>query len=421
MQFSIRAKVCTFVILLLSALNAVAQPKVFFSSGTASTIIKADLDGSNAATILTGVTIVYGIELDTANRKIYWTDQSAGTVERANFDGTSREVLISGISAPEGLALNVSANKMYFTAGTATRAIFRADLDGSNISVVINSRGGVFHDLDIDTTNGKLYWTEGSDKTIYRVNLDGSNDELLLDDSKVLASDGAIEGIALDVANGIIYYNTGNSIRKANLDGTNESEVFTLSSFGEGLAYDALNKRLYVTLFSDNSSGLISTALDGSDVKLLATTHSSVYGVAVNPEFRIVTPGTPLEDAPFPVVTDTTVRIIMEEFKAAALNLAAARLYGTTKPTAAAVRRKGKLGVIYQNIAGRIIDETGGPAVGREMRKRKSKRNVLTLRHLPNGVYVTRYRVLITRTKNGKTRVVGKTGYSPDAQFTIAQ
>ena len=37
--------------------------------------------------------------------RIYWTDKEAGTIQRANLDGTNIETLVTGLDEPTGLAL----------------------------------------------------------------------------------------------------------------------------------------------------------------------------------------------------------------------------------------------------------------------------------------------------------------------------
>jgi len=58
------------------------------------TIQRADLDGSNVETLLTGLSGPEFIAIDETNYKIYWTDDGDNKIRRANTDGSSVEVLL---------------------------------------------------------------------------------------------------------------------------------------------------------------------------------------------------------------------------------------------------------------------------------------------------------------------------------------
>ena len=72
-----------------------------------------------------------------------WTDLDMGSIHRADLDGSNIEVLITGLESPSGLALDVGGGKMYWTewtdldTGRSEVSIYRADLDGSNIEILI--------------------------------------------------------------------------------------------------------------------------------------------------------------------------------------------------------------------------------------------------------------------------------------------
>jgi hypothetical protein len=40
---------------------------------------------------------------------MYWSDIVAGMIERANLDGSDAEVLVTGLNGPAGIALDLSA------------------------------------------------------------------------------------------------------------------------------------------------------------------------------------------------------------------------------------------------------------------------------------------------------------------------
>ena len=199
-------------------------------------IYRANLDGSNAEPFFTGGENPWGIALDISGNKIYWTEHEAQKVQRADLDGTNVEVLLTSKSTiPVGLALDGAENKMYWT-DQGTNMIRRADLDGANIEDLVKAlRTPV--GLALDVAGGKMYWTNSDTSVIQRADLDGSNVENLLTvpDIRDISPHREIGmgGIALDVIGGKMYwtdwqtvetegwFSSQYEIRRANLDGTN--------------------------------------------------------------------------------------------------------------------------------------------------------------------------------------------------------
>ena len=109
-------------------------------SGTGK-VQRANLDGSNIETLVTGLEAPFGITLDADGGQIYWTDAGTGKVQRTNLDGSIIETLVTGLEAPFGIALDVDEGKMYWTGAdtdvSGTYAVQRANLDGSNIETLV--------------------------------------------------------------------------------------------------------------------------------------------------------------------------------------------------------------------------------------------------------------------------------------------
>ena len=118
--------------------------------------------------------------------QMYWTHQTdetegTGKIQRANLDGSDIETLISGLDKPFGLALDVTGGKVYWTGWDK---IQRANLDGSNIEALVTEEDGLgfpASPLVLDVSGGKMYWTVwGTGSGLARIqcaNLDGSNVE----------------------------------------------------------------------------------------------------------------------------------------------------------------------------------------------------------------------------------------------------
>ena len=207
--------------------------------------------------------------------QMYWTDWGTETIQRANLDGSNVEILVSGVNS-SGLALDVAEGKMYYS----TRGkIQRANLDGSNVETLVtgvNSSG-----LALDVTEGKIYWTERSEHRIRRADLNGSNIEILAGghgQSRAVLRVSAPYGFALDTAWNKMYWTdiSTETIQRADLDGSNV-ETLVAGVNGLGLTLDIAGGKMYYS-----TRGKIRRAdLDGSNVETLVT-GVTTFGLALN-------------------------------------------------------------------------------------------------------------------------------------------
>ncbi|MEN0049190.1 MAG: DUF5050 domain-containing protein [Bacteroidota bacterium] len=127
--------------------------------------------------------------------------------------------------------------------------------DGTTTSTLVSST--LNHTgIAIDETNGEMYWCTAQSGQIRKANLDGSNQ------STVLATGSFY--IALDVPNNKMYWTIfgAGTVRRANLDGTNAETIASGQSSPVGIALDLVNNKVYWT---ESSSNQINRAnLDGS-------------------------------------------------------------------------------------------------------------------------------------------------------------
>ena len=139
----------------------------------------------------------------------------SGSVLRADVDGSNRTIVGKVGFGPDGVAIDVSRGHIYWTSMGKPRdndgTITRADFDGGDVQIVVPA-GGTFtpKQLKLDLQHGKLYWSDREGMRVMRANLDGTDIETV-----VTAGEGEQDrgdqrnwcvGIALDVANGKIYW-----------------------------------------------------------------------------------------------------------------------------------------------------------------------------------------------------------------------
>ena len=174
------------------ALDLVADKMYWTQQGTGA-IWRADLDGANGETLVE-VEDPQSIALDVARGKMYWTGREAspfsdaGIIQRADLDGENVATLLTGLHKPENIALDLVAGAMYWADG----GILRANLDGSSLEILVPRLARPM-DLAIDAVGGKIYWTDRNGGSIQRADLDGENVEEIVS--------GLVRpvGIALDV------------------------------------------------------------------------------------------------------------------------------------------------------------------------------------------------------------------------------
>ena len=186
----------------LPGLLAISRGKMYWSGE--STIYRTELDGSNAEVLVTvapdGSLWIF---LDIAGGKMYyWIEDNdsvsqgskriSGIIRRTDLDGSNVEDLLDVVRAPWYFdpALEVVGGKIYWINSHVedesyiSTTILRADLDGSNVEVLVT--GISAEQLILDGVGGKMYWTDwgrdywSPDGTIQRANLDGSNIEILV-------------------------------------------------------------------------------------------------------------------------------------------------------------------------------------------------------------------------------------------------
>ncbi|WP_235216756.1 Ig-like domain-containing protein [Archangium violaceum] len=206
------------------AIDPVTQA-LFYNRGSA--VVRADSDGANPVDIVANGGAPYGLAVDSTRRKVYWSDFNGNRVMVAELDGSNPTLVLGGINSPSGLAIDEPNGKVYLITYNSTQ-LLRFDLDGSNLETIDASPGGQGVGVAVDSSGGKVYYsTRGAH--IYVANLDGSNR------TTVVTGQGSVQGIAIDVAKGDLYWSDpmAGMIRTARLaDGSGIRDV--TSSGGNG-------------------------------------------------------------------------------------------------------------------------------------------------------------------------------------------
>ena len=248
--------------------------KMYWCEGSSSRISRSNLDGTSIEVLIsTGLITPDGMALDLGSGKIYWAEQG-GSIKRANLDGTSIELIVNAGGVPDSVALNFAATRVCWTESGAGR-IRCSDFSGSNVVTVVDSDATSAHGLAIDAVAGKIYWAQ-LNGSIRRANLDGTENEL------IVGSALGPHGLALDITNSKLYWVdlTANRIQRSNLDGSNLETLVTVGNGPAAIALDVDRGKMYWT---DLSDGRIRVAnLDGTDVEILVSGLSLPLGISLD-------------------------------------------------------------------------------------------------------------------------------------------
>jgi DNA-binding beta-propeller fold protein YncE len=297
-----------FAALLLHAGTASAEPTIYWTeigSGTTPAAVRY-LDPRTGATVTIdrgpghqpagGPTSLDGVTLDVAAGKVLWTrfDQTGprvgtGSIWRANLDGTGAATLVTGLGPPGGARLNVAADPLheyaYWTTTDSTTGagmVNRVPYAGGTAQVIASTEHDTYPDpIVVDPVGGYVYWGQ-QDGLLRRARLDGSDPQTLRDYGELGSGPS---GLALDTAAGKLYVSLTNRrlIERVDLDGGNPQNAFATDGDRPfGLALDAEAGRLY---WADLDGGRIRSALlNGTAVRTEVQGLVGPRAVALLPE-----------------------------------------------------------------------------------------------------------------------------------------
>ena len=202
---------------------AVANNKIYWTEdadGDTDAVKRANLDGSNVRVLTSLQSIATSIAVDTVNSKLYWTN-SRGRIQTMNFDGGAVTNLIQNLKGPNNITLDTAGSKLYWG---ESDSIWRADLNGRNREEFAPNLGEL---RSIAIAGSRIYSIERpADEQHWQLRsstLDG------LTPTQTLATlQSKPLGLAVDTTEGKLYWtNADGKIQRANLNGENIQNVVT--------------------------------------------------------------------------------------------------------------------------------------------------------------------------------------------------
>jgi virginiamycin B lyase len=195
------------------------------NGGTATTLLRAKLDGSNVnKNFITGAHNPCGVTVD--SKYIYWGGDVGSAIGRANLDGTG--VNQTFITTGTGVCGVVVTSSHIYWANYETGWIGRANLNGTGVNqdFIQTAAAG-----SLAIAGKYMYWT--NDGTgIGRANIDGTG----VQPDFITGLNGQVAFLAVDSSH--IYWadwgnrGTGKTIGRANIDGTGVDQKFIAGTSG---------------------------------------------------------------------------------------------------------------------------------------------------------------------------------------------
>ena len=254
------------------ALGDLVYVAEFFDSPVG-TIKRLNTVTEQVETLVTGLDNVYGLAVSSS--KIYWSEyfSTGDKIRSADLDGSNIEdvIVVGGDDTIRSIAVDTSAGKLYW-GERKEDALYRSDLNGSNIETVVSDATN-YRGLAIDPLAEKLYWGQQTSLMIARANADGTGGR-----QNLLAIDNG--GIAIDPGASLMYLDSAEGVRRANLDGSDLTDPL-FSRRGADIEVDLFQGKLYGvdgddTLWRANTDGTGFEILLGglSNTKALAFSSS---------------------------------------------------------------------------------------------------------------------------------------------------
>lgn len=211
------------------------------------------------------------------------------------MSGKQRSNLLSGIAVTlAALVLWPGTARAYIywsnfgTSGPAANAIVRDTNDGNPSTVDPNYITGANQPKGVTFDGNYLYWTNFNGNSIGRANLDGSN--TMPNFIRIPGANNSAEGVAVD-GNYIYWANTGlGTIGRANLDGSGvpDASFITVTgggSFGTPWPVEVAVDGNYIYWANEHGNAIGRANLDGSNPNQSWITTSSPAGLTVDSNY----------------------------------------------------------------------------------------------------------------------------------------
>lgn len=262
-----------------SPVHLYANPGVYTATLTLTSFKLSEATASSQTVVI--------IDPDASGIPIYFTD--GNSVFKALINENAPVVVPIGITSLEdsyGMAIDTVNNKLYITDYDADK-ILVANLDGSNLHDFRTGVGGP-DGIAIDFTNSMIYWD--TDNGIRRADM---NSAVLtqMDDFVTGQAAQDPEGVSVDPVTGFVFWNAYNGgVWRKNVNGTGLQEIIAdfdgAGAGGGGGSTLVIGSRLFYDEYVESGDIRLKSAnLDGTGVSTVATGITRiVFGLGYDKE-----------------------------------------------------------------------------------------------------------------------------------------
>ncbi|XP_043484789.1 low-density lipoprotein receptor-related protein 2 [Leptopilina heterotoma] len=162
---------------------------IFWSDMKLKKISRLDRNSDPQDIISTGLDLVEGLAYDWIGQNLYWLDSKLNTIEVSKETGMNRMVLVKeNITQPRGMCLDPSpgARWLFWTDWGENPRIERIGMDGTERSIIINTKIYWPNGLALDIANKRVYFADSKLDFIDSCLYDGSSRIQVLADSHYL-------------------------------------------------------------------------------------------------------------------------------------------------------------------------------------------------------------------------------------------
>ena len=135
----------------VGAAHACDPPCIIFAAGTE--ILALDPEGGAYQPIISGLSGPFAVDVHIREGLLFWSDTTQRIISRANIDGTNASTIIDVQGYCQGLAVEWMSNLLYWTDDTHD-VIEVAHLNGTNRKVLVSSDLDQPYDLIVDPRKG---------------------------------------------------------------------------------------------------------------------------------------------------------------------------------------------------------------------------------------------------------------------------
>ena len=184
-------------------------------------IYSMNYDGSDFVTLVSYPSGGYssGIAVDAVNEQIYWGSTPENKIYRADLDGTNQVTFLSGLGYVGDVDIDLIHGYLFYGQYiiSATKGLYRIDLNGTNNTTIVSGCDAAY--LGLDVKNSVIYFADGG--TCRKVNYDGTNNNLLFGFQP--------GGMFVDTANSLVYYSdmTADRVFRSDLFGADVQNLIT--------------------------------------------------------------------------------------------------------------------------------------------------------------------------------------------------